>query len=54
MDPEGGAAALENLRAAGNKQGRMTIIPGAGHHVYLDNPDAVNRLLVKELDRPVR
>ncbi|GBE79399.1 alpha/beta-hydrolase [Sparassis latifolia] len=51
MDPEGGTEAVENLRQAGNGQGKMYIVPHAGHHVYLDNPKAVNDLLVKELDR---
>ncbi|KZT12915.1 alpha/beta-hydrolase [Laetiporus sulphureus 93-53] len=51
MDPEGGAQAVENLRQAGNGDGKMYIVPHAGHHVYLDNPKAVNDLLVKELDR---
>ncbi|KAK7695607.1 hypothetical protein QCA50_000243 [Cerrena zonata] len=52
MDPEGGTASVENLRQAGNGQGRMYIVPHAGHHVYLDNPKATNDLLIKELDRP--
>ncbi|EGO01667.1 hypothetical protein SERLA73DRAFT_177093 [Serpula lacrymans var. lacrymans S7.3] len=52
MDPEGGSKSVSNLRKAGNEQGRMYIVPHAGHHVYLDNPRAVNDLLVKELDRP--
>ncbi|OSX60332.1 hypothetical protein POSPLADRAFT_1058506 [Postia placenta MAD-698-R-SB12] len=51
MDPDGGAEAVENMRQAGNGDGKMYIIPHAGHHVYLDNPKAVNDLLVKELDR---
>jgi len=54
MDPSGGYKSVENLRAAGNGQGRMYIVPRSGHHVYLDNPKAVNDLLVKELDRPIK
>ncbi|KAH9938464.1 alpha/beta-hydrolase [Fomitopsis serialis] len=54
MDPEGGSEAIERLRQAGNGDGKMYIIPHAGHHVYLDNPKAVNDLLVKELDRPLK
>jgi cardiolipin-specific phospholipase len=54
MDPAGGYESVENLRKAGNGQGRMYIVPHSGHHVYLDNPKAVNDLLVKELDRPVK
>ncbi|KAG6837990.1 hypothetical protein H0H93_008384 [Arthromyces matolae] len=51
MDPEGGRQSVENLRKAGNGQGRMYIVSNAGHHVYLDNVKAVNDLLLKELDR---
>jgi cardiolipin-specific phospholipase len=54
MDPAGGYDSVEQLRQAGNGQGRMYIVPNAGHHVYLDNPKAVNDLLVKELDRPIK
>ena len=32
MDPDGGLAAVKNLRAAGNKHSKMVIVPGAGHH----------------------
>ncbi|KAF9263608.1 alpha/beta-hydrolase [Marasmius fiardii PR-910] len=53
MDPQGGADSVEALRQAGNGQGRMYIINNAGHHVYLDNPKAVNDLIVKELDRRI-
>lgn len=72
MDPEGGAEAVENMKAAGNRRARMYIIRNAGHHgvfpfhwcshlifcvklatfsVHLDNPSAVNELLLKELNR---
>ena len=68
MDPQGGVQSVENLRQAGNGQGKMYVISHAGHHgmcylsfgivtslipipVYLDNPKAVNDLLIKELDR---
>lgn len=54
MDPAGGHQSVENLRKAGNGQGRMYITPHSGHHVYLDNAKAVNDLLVKELDRPIK
>jgi len=53
MDPEGGVKAVENMRQAGNRNGRVHIVPGAGHHVYLDNAPALNELLVKELDKTV-
>jgi cardiolipin-specific phospholipase len=50
MDPEGGSQSVENLRQAGNGKGKMFIIPHAGHHVYLDNAAAVNKVLRQELD----
>ncbi|KAG9317275.1 Alpha/Beta hydrolase protein [Chiua virens] len=50
MDPVGGLQALQNLRQAGNENGRMFVVPNAGHHVYLDNPTATNDLLVEELN----
>ncbi|KAJ6539103.1 Alpha/Beta hydrolase protein [Mycena capillaripes] len=51
MDPEGGEQSVENLRKAGNGQARSYIVNDAGHHVYLDNPKAVNDLILKELNR---
>ncbi|KAF8974625.1 Alpha/Beta hydrolase protein [Flammula alnicola] len=50
MDPVGGEESLRRLKKAGNTNGKMYIIEDAGHHVYLDNTDAVNQLLVDELD----
>jgi cardiolipin-specific phospholipase len=50
MDPVGGMTSIDNLKAAGNEKARMYIVPRAGHHVYLDNAKAVNKLLVRELD----
>ncbi|KZT62984.1 alpha/beta-hydrolase [Calocera cornea HHB12733] len=49
MDPAGGLAAIEKLKAAGNKDARMYVVDNAGHHVYLDNDHVVNRLIVDEL-----
>jgi len=50
MDPVGGMTSIDNLKAAGNDGARMYIVPRAGHHVYLDNARAVNKLLLKELN----
>ncbi|KAF9652145.1 alpha/beta-hydrolase [Thelephora ganbajun] len=54
MDREGGAQAIKNLKAAGNTKSRLYTVKHAGHHLYLDNPTAVNRLLSEELDRGSR
>ena len=32
MDPAGGTQSVQNLRKVGNTQGRMYIVPHAGHH----------------------
>jgi cardiolipin-specific phospholipase len=50
MDPSGGVSSIDNLKAAGNERAFMFIVPRAGHHVYLDNAKAVNKLLLKELN----
>ncbi|KAI0307374.1 alpha/beta-hydrolase [Multifurca ochricompacta] len=50
MDFNGGVASIDNLKAAGNENVRMYIVPRAGHHVYLDNAKAVNKFLLKELN----
>jgi len=54
MDPEGGYKAVQNLHRAGNKDSRVVIVPNAGHHVYLDNPKAINELMARELDKTLR
>jgi cardiolipin-specific phospholipase len=53
MDPEGGEASIKEMRKAGNNNGRIYLVPHAGHHVYLDNPEVVDKLIVKELDRVI-
>lgn len=32
MDPVGGITSIDNLKAAGNENARMYIVPRAGHH----------------------
>jgi len=53
MDPEGGLKSVENLRAAGNRHAKTIIVPDAGHHVYLDNHEYINDLIIKELNKTV-
>lgn len=52
MSADGGRDAVEIMRRAGNPDGRLHVVKDAGHHLYLDNPQAVNDLLLKELERP--
>ncbi|KLO12802.1 alpha/beta-hydrolase [Schizopora paradoxa] len=49
MDPLGGLQSIERLKAAGNDNARIYVVDKAGHHVYLDNSEAVNDTLMKEL-----
>lgn len=46
MDVQGGHSACEHLREAGNTDTGVRIIERAGHHLYLDNPDAANEALL--------
>ncbi|ROT40728.1 abhydrolase domain-containing protein [Sodiomyces alkalinus F11] len=65
MDVAGGFAAQERLKEARRKallensdeekrrengSAKVVIVPKAGHHLYLDNPEAFNEMLRKEMD----
>lgn len=50
MDAKSGYDVVKKLRALGNDQGRAMVVSHAGHHVYLDNPRAFDRLLARILD----
>lgn len=45
MDVDGGRASLKILKEAGNTGSSVHVVPGAGHHVYLDNSEETNRLI---------
>ena len=45
MDVDGGHASVAELKKAGNHQGQVHVVPKAGHHLYLDNPEVTNRLI---------
>ncbi|OCF37260.1 cardiolipin-specific phospholipase [Kwoniella heveanensis BCC8398] len=45
MDVEGGRASVEALKEAGNSNATCHVVPKAGHHLYLDNPEFTNKLL---------
>ena len=49
MDVEGGRASIEEMRRAGNLNGKVHVVPKAGHHLYLDNPEATNKLIADAL-----
>lgn len=45
MDVEGGKASAELMKKAGNDNTKVHVVPDAGHHLYLDNPERSNQLL---------
>ncbi|KAK8849446.1 hypothetical protein IAR55_004779 [Kwoniella newhampshirensis] len=45
MDVDGGRASVEALKKAGNDNASIHVVPKAGHHLYLDNPEFTNRIL---------
>ncbi|KAK0536051.1 hypothetical protein OC834_001309 [Tilletia horrida] len=53
MDVNGGKAAVKALAAAGNKFAECNVVPLAGHHTYLDNPDACNEVVEAFLKKPL-
>ncbi len=65
MDVKGGYAAEEKLkevketalkgkgeeeRKTDNGESKVLIVRGAGHHVYLDNPDGFNKMMEEEME----
>lgn len=45
MDVQGGRVSATALAKAGNSNCSVHVVPEAGHHLYLDNPEVSNRLL---------
>lgn len=45
MDVDGGHASVKELKEAGNQNGTVHVVPKAGHHLYLDNPEVTNKLI---------
>ncbi|OWZ68336.1 hypothetical protein AYX15_00748 [Cryptococcus neoformans] len=45
MDVQGGRDSATALAKAGNSNCSVHVVPEAGHHLYLDNPEVSNRLL---------
>ncbi|WOO84790.1 putative cardiolipin-specific deacylase, mitochondrial [Vanrija pseudolonga] len=50
MDLDGGRDAVKVLEKAGNAAGSFHVVPQAGHHLYLDNPEVTNGII----DRAIR
>ncbi|CAD6949988.1 unnamed protein product [Tilletia laevis] len=53
MDVTAGRAAVKALAEAGNPNASCTVVPLAGHHTYLDNPEACNQVVEEFLKKPV-
>ncbi|WWC95304.1 hypothetical protein V866_002165 [Kwoniella sp. B9012] len=49
MDVKGGEDSVKLLEESGNTQSSCHVIPKAGHHLYLDNPDYTNKLIDKAI-----
>ena len=69
MDVAGGIASEEKLNAAKQKalenataeekkrengSAKVLLVPKAGHHLYLDNPEVFNDMITKELEETRR
>ncbi|KAL7408869.1 Alpha/Beta hydrolase protein [Mrakia frigida] len=52
MDEEGGREAVKAMKKAGNRKGSVFVCPEAGHHLYMDNADVVNKLFWDRLAPP--
>ncbi|CAO1639057.1 unnamed protein product [Sympodiomycopsis kandeliae] len=50
MNCTAGYEVVQKLRSLGNPNGRSFVVPHAGHHTYLDNNKAFDRLLKRILD----
>lgn len=68
MDAEGGHAAAEKLKQARsdallngseedkrreNGSAKVVVVPKAGHHLYLDNPESFNKYINREMDKTI-
>lgn len=49
MNSKGGEYCVEKLHQLGDKQADFILVKDAGHHIYLDNPEEFNRVLIKFL-----
>jgi cardiolipin-specific phospholipase len=49
MDPSGGILACEKLKKLGSTDSRVEIVPGAGHHIYLDSFKKFNDIISREM-----
>ncbi|KAL6015952.1 hypothetical protein ACI3LY_005435 [Candidozyma auris] len=46
MNMQGGKYCVEKLKALGHEDAELTIVEDAGHHLYLDNPDEFNEIVI--------
>ncbi|SGZ48201.1 CIC11C00000003342 [Sungouiella intermedia] len=50
MNMKGGEYCVEKLKQLGDKNSSLVIAKDAGHHIYLDNPDEFNKMLIDFID----
>ncbi|WWC73433.1 uncharacterized protein I206_107401 [Kwoniella pini CBS 10737] len=56
MDVQGGNDSVKALKEAGNSNATCHVVPKAGHHLYLDNPEYTNKLIgqaIKDIPKAV-
>lgn len=46
MNMQGGKYCVEKLQALGDKKATLTVVKDAGHHIYLDNPEEFNKVVL--------
>lgn len=51
MDRLGGDLCLAIVNGLGTTRSTVHIVPKLGHHLYLDNPEAFNRMVLDEMER---
>ncbi|ODO00612.1 cardiolipin-specific phospholipase [Cryptococcus wingfieldii CBS 7118] len=54
MDVQGGYDSKKLLAEAGNEKCEVHVVPKAGHHLYLDNPEVSNRILREAIESAPR
>lgn len=49
MNMQGGKYCVDKLKDLGDENATLTVVKDAGHHIYLDNPEEFNKVVLKFL-----